>query len=204
MQKLGDHKADFFSSAGRILFKSLGIFSVSLTACATVVMVLVWYDFIKYLSIQNSSEYNTLKGTSEYKIQDELHDPPGDIFTLIGIAFTFGGLALSMATIPSDLIAQIMSPENSLPTKPPPAVDELGIALAASAVVFGSSLAVGLIASLQGVICSVFARRISAQYLKSSSSTSEYSEQIRTLPKLHALLQRIREEFRHSSKEKTS
>ncbi|MDB5470305.1 MAG: hypothetical protein JWR84_1865 [Caulobacter sp.] len=195
MRRLGDKSPDPMSGFYHLMWDSAGMISIVVTAVAMLFMWAFWSDFIEYLSTQNSLEFEAKRESRQFRVQEELHDPPGDIFTLVGIAFTFVGLALSMATIPSDLIGQIMSAEDSLPVTAPDAPDRLGIALVGSAIVFGSSLAVGLIASLQGIIFSIFARRMAAKYLIIGSSPSEYSAQIRTLPQLHLLLKKLASDF---------
>lgn len=77
-----------------------------------------------------------------------LHEPVGDIFTMQGIAFTFMGLAFGLGKLPGAVGD----------------ADGIDLALAEGSAVYTSSLALGLVASLLGVILATGAKWLHARY----------------------------------------
>jgi hypothetical protein len=102
-----------------------------------------------------------------------LNEPPGDIFTLVGVGSTFLGLTLSLVSLPSDIIWQLFHIQRT--------PDDYGEGLAAGALIFGSSLALGLLASLLGVIYSVAAKCLCAQYCREVKSPADLSSEFSLL-----------------------
>lgn len=190
LKMYGNPEADTLFAFQKIM-KSGGDVSLFLTVSSMILMAAFWIDFVRYMMFQNVPGYEKDFPDHDIWIMEELHDPPGDVFTLIGIAFTFAGLAASMASIPSDVIGQIMAPTENLDPSVARTSEDLGVSLMAAAIVFGSSLAVGLLASLQGVLLSILARRMAGRYSRTISSSSEFSKHIGSLPQIDSLLGRV-------------
>ncbi|MEI9994933.1 MAG: hypothetical protein WDM91_10090 [Rhizomicrobium sp.] len=172
---------DFWNAAGAIFWEGGGL-SVIVTALAFGVLWRFWRQFGIYLCATRPHPNKTpLIGKRDLRAIAAIHEPPGDIFTLVGVAFTFVGLALGLVTLSTDTIRQAVIGADD--------PSELGVMIVTSAVVFGSSLAVGLIASLNGIMLAVAARQLTAKFGMPVKSPADLSRDFEHMAKNIATMQ---------------
>lgn len=122
-------------------------------ALSAVVFFLTWLNFLKSLGadmVRGRSQDGDAHDLSrrQWTTTRGLHEPVGDIFTMQGIGFTFIGLAFGLGKLPNAIGS----------------TDGVDVALAEGSAVYTSSLALGLVASLLGVILATGAKWLHARY----------------------------------------
>jgi uncharacterized membrane protein YgcG len=140
------------SQAGSHLFGRI-MDVVLIIALSAVVFFLTWLNFLKSLGadmVRGRSQDGDAHDLSrrQWTTTRGLHEPVGDIFTMQGIGFTFIGLAFGLGKLPNAIGS----------------TDGVDVALAEGSAVYTSSLALGLVASLLGVILATGAKWLHARY----------------------------------------
>src|SRR5579862_660493 len=183
---LGQHK-DIGLAAARqyaegFLEKTSIVYSKCSFFIALIFMWLIWLDLGSYLC--STKDGAASPSTSYSRARSAMHDPPGDIFTLVGVAFTFVGLAVSLVTLPLDTIYSALTPNSMPPAPSDTPLNDTALPILAAAIVFGSSLAIGLLSSFMGITLAVLARRMAASYSVAVRSPAELSKDFEYLKKL--------------------
>ena len=168
-----------------LLFSGGGWASLLVMSGCFCVMWILWRELREYLceisELDSRSPPLDPRWQQRFLELEAIHEPPGDVFTLVGIGSTFIGLALGLVTLPSELISQVYGLSRGETVM-------LGLRLASAAIVFGSSLAIGLIGSLMGIMLSYCARAHAASFSAIVSSPSEMSDDLHQLHLLESIL----------------
>lgn len=184
------------------LLKKCWIVLFTLLLCA-VWFTWTWWRLVEYIVAtrfesdgRRVGRPNTLTQV-QFDSMQSLFEPAGDIFTIIGIGFTFLGLSLGLLSLPSDILstmsdaAQLVSSGSTTASGSNDAINAVGPKeqISGATAMFGTSLSLGLLASLFGVLLSIAARKMQGCHSGAVQSPIMLSDQFGHLSHLSKLPQ---------------